>query len=114
MRPVIATLNIRKQMKNKKNNYIPDYSGKCLSLSIKDDSTSHDVCDPRFEFQGGRLFIIGTVPSGATVSDWCKNKTVAIAWDRVTEYYVFEDFKDYEKAVKKSEDYHSKKKKKKK
>jgi hypothetical protein len=103
-----------KKMKKNKKDYFPDFSGKCLSISIRDDSTSHDVCDPHFEFQGERLFIIGTVPCGATASDWCENKTVAIAWDRVSEYYVFDDFKDYEKAVKNSENYHSKKKKKKK
>jgi hypothetical protein len=69
-----------KKMKKNKKDYFPDFSGKCLSISIRDDSTSHDVCDPHFEFQGERLFIIGTVPCGATASDWCENKTVAIAW----------------------------------
>ena len=75
---------------------------------------SHDVCDPRFEYQGDRLFIIGKVPKGATESDWCENKIVAIAWDRVSEYYIFDDLKDYKKAIKKSEDYQSKRKTKKK
>ena len=102
-----------KEMKNKKKDYLPDFSGKCLSISLIDDSASHDLCDPHFEYQGNRLFIIGTVPRGASVSDWCEDKTVAIAWDRILEYYIFDGFKDYEKAVKKSENYQSKKKKKK-
>ena len=43
---------------------VPDFSGKCMTLTLKDDEESHDLNDPHFEMQGGRLFIIGTIPPG--------------------------------------------------
>jgi hypothetical protein len=94
--------------------YLPDFLGKCVSISLRDDDVSHDLCDPRFEYQGNRLFIIGYVPKGATESDWAATKTSAIAWDRVQQYFVFDNLKDYQKAIKKSEDFQKTKKSKKK
>ncbi len=101
-------------MKNLDKNDLPDFSGKCISISLIDDSVSHDLCNPHFEYQGNRLFIVGTIPEGATESDWAANKIGAIAWDRVLQYFVFDNLKDYQKAIKKSEDYQKTKKKKKK
>ena len=88
-----------------KEDYLPDFKGKCISITIMDDDDSHDLFDPRFEYQGGRLFIIGTVPKGATQSDWVLGFTSEVAWDRVTDYFVFDDKKSYEKAVKISKEY---------
>ena len=84
--------------------FLPDLSGKCVSINIMDNTASHDLNNPRFEYQGGRLFIIGTVPKGATVSDWSADHESAIAWDRVTDYFVFKDFEDYSQAIKKSDE----------
>jgi len=46
----------------------PDFSGKTTSMVLIDESRSHDLDNPRFEYQGGRLFIIGIVPEIATES----------------------------------------------
>ena len=85
---------------------LPDFSGKCLSITIQDDSISHDLLNPRFEYQGGRLFIIGITPENATASNWVAGCESAIAWSRVTDYFVFENEEKYQAAIRKSEDYH--------
>lgn len=86
-------------------NKVPDFSGKCISITIMDDTNSHDLENPQFEYQGNRLFIVGNVPVGSTDSDWVANCQGAIAWDRVTDYYVFENLEAYTKAIKVSEEY---------
>ena len=79
---------------------VPDLAGKVLSISLVDDSHNHDLADPRFEMQGGRLFVIGSTPMGATISDWTIGVPCAVAWDRVTDYYIFENLEQYEVATK--------------
>ena len=96
-----------------KNNDFPDFSGKCISMSLIDDSTNHDLVDPHFEVQGGRLFIIGTVPKGATFSDWDAGCISGVAWDRVSGYSLFDSLKHFSSAIKKSESLNKKKRKKK-
>lgn len=91
---------------------MPDFSGKCLSIKLVDDDTNHDLFDPHFEVQGERLFLIGTVPVGATRADWAADCIGAVAWDRVADYFVFDSLQAWEKGAKKSEDYYKKKKKK--
>ncbi len=83
---------------------LPDFSGKCLSIALRDDSFSHDLYDPHFEYQGGILFIIGTIPKGATESDWSANHTGAVAWSSVKDYVIFENLNDYNKSINKSEE----------
>ncbi len=85
---------------------LPDFSGKCISITIKDDSLSHDLNNPHFELQGGRLFVVGTVPEGATKSNWVVNCQSGVAWDRVTDYFIFENLESYKKAIKISAEFH--------
>ena len=67
----------------------PDFSGKCLSLKITHSDHSHDLYDPSFEYQAGRLFLVGTIPPGSSASGWDENQTGAVAWDLVRNYIVF-------------------------
>ena len=84
---------------------LPNLEGKCVSITIMDDGNSHDLFNPHFELQGGRLFIIGSVPEGATDSNWVVGCQSAVAWDRVTDYFVFENLEAYTKAIEKSNQY---------
>lgn len=77
----------------------PDFKGKCLSITIMDDGINRDLFDPHFEEQAGRIFIVGTIPKGATDSDWIAGCQGAVAWDRVTDYSVFENLEAYSKAI---------------
>ena len=79
---------------------VPDFTGKVLSISTMDDDNSHDIADPEFEIQAGRLFIVGSTPDGASESNWCDGAKLAIAWERVTDYYVFDSPELYAEAIK--------------
>jgi hypothetical protein len=59
--------------------------------------------DPHFEYQGGRLFLIGTIPEGSSDSGWDNNQIGAIDWSRVRNYILFNSLDDYFQAVKVSE-----------
>ncbi len=84
----------------------PDFNGKVLSITIKDDTINRDLINPHFENQAGRIFIIGTVPKGATESDWVEGCQSSVAWDRITDYFVFDSLEAYSKAIETSENYH--------
>ena len=77
---------------------LPDYRGKCLSIRLKQNSYALGLNDPRFEYQGGCLFIIGTVPQGAALSNYALGAQRAILWSRVTDYIVFDDLNSYSNA----------------
>ncbi len=79
-----------------------DFKGKCLSLSIMNDSCNHDLYNPYFDYQGDRLFILGTIPAGASEADWSVGCKGAVAWDQVTEYVVFDSVEAYTAAINKS------------
>ena len=81
----------------------PDFSGKCISMMLINESHSHDLNEPHFEYQGGRLFIVGTIPEIATDSGWSGNQIGGVAWDQVRNYVLFENLESYIKGVKKSE-----------
>lgn len=84
---------------------LPDFSGKCLSLRIHDSEHSHDLCDPRFEYQGGRLFLVGTIPPGSSESGWDANQKGAVAWDAVRNYVLFDSLDAFTRAVEISDAY---------
>lgn len=81
----------------------PDFSGKCVSFSMEGEDSCNDLNDPEFENQCGRWFVVGTIPVGATTSDWAANRKGAVAWDKVTDYIVFEDVEDFSAATKVAE-----------
>lgn len=79
---------------------LPNFTGKTLSVILIGDETSHVIVNPRFEMQGGRLFLIGTSPPGASIRDWLAELEECLAWDRVQEYVVFSSAEEYFKRVK--------------
>ncbi len=86
----------------------PDFQNKTLSIFIDADSFNHDLTNPHFENQGGRIFIVGEIPKEATESGWNAKKIGAVAWDRVVEYVVFDSYEDYKKATEISESHSEK------
>lgn len=77
---------------------LPNFSGKVVSLSTGSDNTL-EVGNPIFKRLGHRLFVTGTIPSGATTSDWGKGLPCAVAWDAVTDYLVYESEAQFFKIV---------------
>ena len=84
---------------------LPDFSGKTISMMLIDEDHSHDLDNPHFEYQGERLFIIGTIPAISTESAWNGNQIGAVAWERVRNYTLFANLETYIKAVEKSDSF---------
>lgn len=74
---------------------LPDFANKVVSVSIVGDGEGRGLEHPRWETQGGRLFLIGTVPRGGSTNDWCLRIPSAVAWDQVTDYLVFDSARHY-------------------
>ncbi len=82
-------------MKNK----LPDFSKKLIAVTMAGDKDGRGIDKPRWEMQGGRLFLVGTVARGSSTSDWCAGLVIAIAWDQVTDYLVFDSAAHYWKQL---------------
>mgnify|MGYP006981144983 CR=1 FL=1 len=106
LRPFIAALNAPIERCNMSEIEIvyPNFEGKCISLSMinSEESNNIDIFNPTFENQAGRIFIKGTSPKGSTESGWVEGCEVAVAWERVSDYFVFESSEEFEKAAEKS------------
>ena len=77
----------------------PDFTHKLVSVSLVGESHAYALGNPRMEMQGGRLFLVGTVPPGGASFDWSEGAVTAVAWDQVNNYLVFESAKDYRKRL---------------
>jgi len=77
----------------------PDFSGKLISVGIVGDDHTYAIDHPRFVSQGGRWFLVGTVPPGGSSGDWSEGAVSAVAWDQVTDYLVFDSAKHYQKRL---------------
>jgi hypothetical protein len=67
-------------------------------LLFRAGGTQAVMRDVQFENINSRLFAVGTVPRGAVPG--CDQKTIAIAWDEVELFYVFDTVEDYRAARK--------------
>jgi hypothetical protein len=79
---------------------LPDFSKKLVSFSFAGADDSQCIAHPRWETQGGRLFLVGTVPRGGSMRDWCEGVVSAVAWDQVSDYLVFDSVEDYRARLK--------------
>jgi hypothetical protein len=84
---------------------LPDFTGKCISLRMFESDHSHDLHNPRFEYQAGRLFLIGTIPPGSSDSGWDVNQIGAIAWEGVRNYVLFDSIEAFTRAIEISDTY---------
>lgn len=82
-----------------KEDNLPDFTDKVLSVYINGPSESKGIAYPRFQEQGGRLFLVGVVPETSSLADWVKGHTCAIAWDSITDYLVFDSEEQYVERV---------------
>jgi len=74
---------------------LPDFSKKLVSVSLVGDKDGRALDRPRWVTQGGRLFLVGTVPRRGSTRDWCEGLASAVAWDQVTDYLVFDSADHY-------------------
>jgi hypothetical protein len=74
---------------------LPDFTSKVVSVGIATDNYGYAINSPRWETQGGRLFLVGSVPHHGSVRDWAEGAVRGVAWDEVTDYYVFDSIDDF-------------------
>jgi hypothetical protein len=74
---------------------LPDFTKKVVSVSIPGEEDARCLEHPRWEEQGGRLFLVGTVPHGCSTNDWCGGIAGAVAWGAVTDYMIFDSVEQY-------------------
>jgi len=79
----------------------PNFANKIVSFSTEDSILC--VESPIFELQCKKLFVVGKVAKGSTVNDWAEDRPCAIAWDKVTDYMIFDSIKQYIELLEKSE-----------
>jgi hypothetical protein len=72
---------------------------------VLESEHSHDLHDPFFELQAGRLFLVGTIPQGSSASGWDSNQIGAVAWESVRSYVLFESLETFTRALEISESY---------
>ncbi len=78
---------------------LPDFSGKLVYVRLLGVGYTFALNCPKWQVQGGRLFLVGTVPPKASARDWCVGQTSGIAWDQVTDYVVFDSVERYRQRV---------------
>ena len=76
---------------------LPDFTKKVVVVSWMTTDASRALAYPRWERQGGRLFLVGAVPSGGSRNDWLMDGEAAVAWEMVSDYLVFDSLADYHK-----------------
>ena len=74
---------------------LPNFRGKAVSVVLTGDDEHRLLFDPLFEMQGGRLFLIGTIPRHGSTKDWVAQLPAGVAWDMVQEYIVFDSVEHY-------------------
>ena len=73
----------------------PNFSKKLLTVHVANGQHNYLVEGPRFEHQAGRWFLVGVTPREGSGGDWAASVPVAIAWDQVTAYRVFDSAEQY-------------------
>jgi len=74
---------------------IPRFDDKVVSVVCANEDTGQLIYSPQFERQGGRMFIVGSVPNESSQDNWMEGLTTAIAWDTVQDYVVFDSMADF-------------------
>jgi hypothetical protein len=104
------SLNKTVRQTNNMKSYLPSFAGKVLSVICEHADSSQILADSRFEIQGDRLFLVGTVPKQSSRNNWMEGLPSAIAWETVQDYVIFDSIDDYLDRLKTT---HGRKKKKK-
>jgi hypothetical protein len=73
---------------------LPDFGDKLVMIIFNRPGEDHAVIqNPRFEEQGGRLFLVGAIPVG--VIPGFDDLPAAFAWEDVEQYIVFQSVEQY-------------------
>jgi hypothetical protein len=74
---------------------LPDFTSNVVSLSLIGEQWARVLVQPRWEIQGDRLFLVGTVAHSGSPTDWSAGVVDAAAWDQVNAYLLFDSPEHY-------------------
>ena len=75
---------------------LPNFEDKVIYVQLVGDKRYNLVLDkPHWEDHAGRLFLVGVTPPEGSDGDWCEGVLGGIAWDKITDYLVFDSVEDY-------------------
>jgi hypothetical protein len=92
---MVNSMNISRQ----RTRQLPDLTSKVVSLTLAGEEWARVLVHPRWEVQGDRLFLVGTIPPGGSTNDWLAGVTDAVAWDHVAAYSLFDSPEHYAKRL---------------
>jgi len=73
----------------------PNFADKLLTIHVANGSHNYHVYSPVFKLFGDRWFLVGNTPKGISTGDWDQDIEVAIAWDQISAYRVFDSVEQY-------------------
>jgi hypothetical protein len=76
----LSSLEVLLRVSNVMKKTLPDFTNKLVSVSFAGADDTHAIEHTRWETQGGRLFLVGTVPRGGSTRDWVEGVVCAVAW----------------------------------
>jgi len=79
------------------------FKNKVVSFSIGADIIAIYVNN--IEELAGELFILGNIASSSTVNDWAEGVFCGVAWNKITDFMVFDTQEIYTEAMEKSRDF---------
>jgi len=79
---------------------LPDFSKKLVQASLSGKTNTYAIERPKWLMRGNRLFLVGRVPHRSSGGDWLGGAVIAVAWDQVAAYYVFDSVENYRKRLK--------------
>ncbi len=80
----------------------PDFAGKFVLFTVIGCNHNLGLDNPRFKLQCDRWVVAGIVPRGYISGNWCAGAALAVAWDQIIYYLVFDSVGEYQKRVRKA------------
>lgn len=76
---------------------LPDIAGKLVFVNFSRGGRDHQIVENgRFETQGGRVFLVGTVPQG--IMPGFDGLRIGVCWHWVEQYFLFDSLEQCKKA----------------
>lgn len=74
---------------------LPNYEGRVLSVSLKQEQGTVKIADPRWATVNGHLFLVGRWPDHPTEPQRFAGVQTAVRWDDVNHFILFDSEADF-------------------
>jgi len=80
-----------------KTQQFPSFRGKIVLFYRRSFDRSSLLKNINFQTHAGRLFVCGAVAPEGSAYNWARGLSIAVAWEEVAEYIVFNSAADYKR-----------------